>query len=882
MLKKIIPLTFILAVIAGACFAAEETLPFRDTSLSFEERALDLVSRLTAEEKFMLLSETQEAVPRLGVGEYYFGNEALHGIVRPGNFTVFPQAIALGATWDPDLIQRVTTAMSDEARGRHNEHGRKMVARYSGLLAFWSPTVNMARDPRWGRTAETYGEDPWLSSRIGVAFVKGLQGNDPRYLKAVSSPKHYVANNEEHNRLECDARMSERALREYYLPAFRACITEGGAYSIMSAYNAVNSIPCTASKKLLTDILRGEWGFKGYVVSDCGAVSNLIYHHTYSESTRAAAAHAVNAGLDLECGSTKTMTNGMPGAIKFGLTDMETVDRAVYRVMLARMRLGMFDPPEMVPYNSIPAEVVGCPEHQQLALRTSQESIVLLKNEDAGGGKLLPLDLSKIKTIAVTGPNSAICRFGDYSGSPLNPPVNPLEGLRNRLGGSVEILHSEWVPAPTEDDFKPVTGAGLRTEDGENGLTAQYFGNKKFSGDPSGTRIETAIDIDTINKPPDPIYPPGSFSVRWTGRLAPHVSGSHRFRLTFAGGARVFLDGKLLINEKPEKKKAFKAGESFNIVKAANKVARTATFEAGLEAGREYDLVIEYLKTGTAAIAKLEWIHPAENRDAKLAAEMEMIEKSDIAIVFLGIGLEQEREGHDKDTLDLPGDQRDYIRSVLQHNPRTIVVLINGSPLSINWINDNVPAIVEAWYPGEQGGNAIADVLTGSFNPSGRLPVTFYKSTGELPAFDDYEVFNKRTYMYMETVPLYPFGYGLSYTGFEYSNISVDNRTAAAGDTVNVSFSVKNTGSRAGGEVAQLYVRDVKASVKRPNRQLRGFRRISLDPGETASVTIPLKVGDLGFWDDARGGWFVEPGEFEIMVGASSADIRLRDVLIVK
>ncbi|MFA6449115.1 MAG: glycoside hydrolase family 3 C-terminal domain-containing protein [bacterium] len=888
-MKKIICLAtvFLIAIISSSFNKAsaeemkkDESMPFWNTKLSFEERAKDLLSRLTLEEKVSLLSETEDAIPRLGVSKYYLGNEALHGVVRPGAFTVFPMAIALAATWDPDLLFTITTAISDEARGKTNLFKGEMQCQYCGLLTFWSPTINIARDPRWGRTPETYGEDPYLTGRLAVSFVKGLQGNDPKYLKVVSTPKHYAANNEDHNRSECNAKISERSLREYYLPHFRDAIVEGGAYSIMGAYNAINAVPCNANKKLMTEILRDEWGFNGFVVTDCGAVGNLINWHKYSKDGKNAAADTINSGVDLECGGDQIMKRNLPESLKTGLTTQETIDRAAYRMILARMKLGMFDPPEMVPFSKISPDEVGSKAHQELARQASRESIVLLKNEKVGGKKLLPIDTSKIKTIAVVGPNANVARFGDYSGTSVYDPITPLMGIKNKVVDNVKVNFVQWTLSAGASDFVSVEPENLRNG-GEKGLKAEYFNNKKFEGTPSTMRTDAKIDIDTMNKPPDPAIPAIGFSVRWTGKLVPSVSGDHSLSILAKGGARLYLDGKLIAEKQLLGKTKMKAGQPLGNSAFVKDTVQRVKANLALEAGREYDIKVEFIHESGSAFAKLEWMHPTVNIDAARAKELETIKNSDIALVFLGIGLDQEREGIDRADLDLPFDQREYIRQVYAANPKTVVILISGSPLSINWIKDNVPAIIEAWYPGEQGGNAIADVLFGDYNPAGRLPFTFFKSVDDLAPFDDYEVTHGRTYMYFTKEPLYPFGYGLSYSGFEYGDLSIDKKKAKESDTVNVSFNVKNTGDADGDEVVQLYIHNVESPVIQPAKQLRGFKRIHLKKGETTTVTLPLLVKNLAFWDDRTNKFFVEPGAFDILVGASSNDIKLKSKIEV-
>jgi beta-glucosidase len=685
---------------------------FENPAADIENRVNNLISLMTVQEKISLLNEVAPAIPRLGVPKYDHGNEALHGVVRPGKFTVFPQAIGLSATWNPDLIYRVSDAISDEARARWNElgQGKDQKEKYSDLLAFWSPTVNMARDPRWGRTPETYGEDPYLTSRIGVAFVRGLQGNDPKYLKVVSTPKHFAANNEEHNRFECNAVISERALRSYYLPAFKALVTEGKAAAIMSSYNAINGVPNTANRWLLTDVLRNEWGFDGYVVSDCGAPGHVIDKHKYTATREDAAAVSMKAGLDLECSGycpeCYIYRDYLPRAYDMGKVTGAEIDRALSRVLKARFKLGLFDDPSLNPYTKIPPSLVGCPDHQQLALETARQSIVLLKNEKS----MLPLDIKKLKRIAVLGINANTCEFGDYSGVPLNNPVSPFEGISKKAGPEIKVETLPWLP-----------------------------------NQPQG---------------------PGAYT-----------------------------------------------------------------------------------------------------REKKLAAG------SDLVIAVMGINKTIEMEGLDRTSLELPSDQTLFLQAIHQVNKNIIVVLVAGSSLAIPWIQENIPAIVNAWYPGEQGGNAIADVLFGDYNPAGRLPLTFYNAVEELPPFDDYDVFKGRTYMYFEGKPLYPFGYGLSYSTFEYSNISVEQKSIRIRDTLKVTIDIKNMGPFDGDEVVQLYLRNHNPVGKMPDKRLRAFQRISLKAGEVKTLTFSLTRDDLAFWNSANE-FELKQGIYKILVGASSADIR--------
>ncbi|MEW6202206.1 MAG: glycoside hydrolase family 3 C-terminal domain-containing protein [bacterium] len=863
-----------------------QPMPFQDHTLSVEKRTADLLSRLTLDEKVMLLAHRNEDIPRLGVKRYIYGNEGLHGVMHGGKFTVFPQAIALSSTWNTDLMLEVATAISDEARAKHNQVIKGEIPDPgTGFLSFWSPDINITRDPRWGRTPETYGEDPYMEGSMCVAFVQGLQGSDPKYIKTVATPKHYVANNEEYNRFECNAIISERALREYYLAPFEMCVREADAQSIMAAYNAVNGIPCNADRRLLTDVLRGEWGFDGYVVTDCNALFEMIRAHRYVSTGKEAAAAALNAGIDLECGSDQILKNHVHAALKSGLMTEETLNQAVARILKVRFRLGLFDPPEMIPYSTIPPDVIASEKHRQLARRAAQESIVLLKNDKVNDKPLLPLDLKDIKSIAVVGPKASVCEFGDYSGEPAYEPITPLAGIRNKVGNQVKVNYVEWMPMLDSADFTVLTGEYLLPSEGKKGiygLKAEYFNNNKLAGEPVATRIDPAINIDPLSAAPDTTIPYGKFSVRWTGKLVPDFSGGYRFAVTTKGRARLYLDGKLLAESEGKIIPTPKTGEAFNLDWMNRLRTEKLTANATLEAGKTYNIELDYIYVDGDALVRLEWAHPTPEKMKARKRELETISNSDAVIAVLGIGREQEREAIDRPDLDLPFDQEDYIRQVIAANPKTVVVLINGSPLSINWISGNVPAIIDAWYPGEQGGNAIADVLFGDYNPAGRLPFTFYKSVDDLLPFDDYEVSRGRTYMYFEKEPLYPFGYGLSYTTYEYTNIGVDKKTATESDTITVSMDVKNTGGRDGDEVVQLYVRVLESSVKQPLKRLKGYRRIHLKRGEAQTVSIPLAVKDLRFWDERNNRFVVEPGEFEILVGASAGDIRLREKIEVK
>lgn len=736
---------------------------FKNENMPAHERIMDLLSVLSVEEKISLLRATSPGIPRLDIEKYYHGNEALHGVVRPGPFTVFPQAIGLAAMWNPELHYRIASVISDEARARWNEleQGKKQVGQFSDLLTFWSPTVNMARDPRWGRMPETYGEDPYLSGVLGTAFVKGLQGTDDRYLKVVATPKHFAANNEEHNRFECNPQITERQLREYYFPAFEDCIIKGGAASIMTAYNAINDIPCTLNSWLIQKVLREEWGFNGYVVSDCGGPSLLLTGHQYVKTKEAAATLSIKAGLDLECGD-DVYIEPLLKAWELGMVTDADIDSAAYRILRARMKLGLFDNPRHNPYNYLSPSIVGSPEHKALALEAARQSMVLLKNDK----NMLPIRPEKIKSIAVVGINAGNCEFGDYSGTPVGEAVSVLQGIRNRVGNQVSVLYAPWISSV--DGYELISASYF-----PEGLQAEYFTNRELQGSPK-VRVDDWINFEPVNQAPDPFLPASPLSVRWTGKLKPSVSGVYTFGFQTDDGCRLYIDGERMINE----------------WKTQGVTTNYATVE--LVAGKEYEIKAEYFDNGGDAVAKLYWKTPdigTKDRLSLFGEAGQIVRKSDLVVAVLGINKSIEREGQDRYDITLPKDQEEFIREIYQANPNTVVVLVAGSSLAINWVNDHIPAILNAWYPGEQGGTAVAEVLFGDYNPAGRLPLTYYNNLDELPAFDDYDITKGRTYQYFTGKPLYPFGYGLSYTTFLYQDLQV--KPAVEGDSLHISFQLK-------------------------------------------------------------------------------------------
>lgn len=701
-------------------FAMEKKPAYLDESLSFEERAKDLVSRMTLEEKVTQMLHSSPAIPRLGIPAYNWWNEALHGVARAGVATVFPQAIGIAATFDEDLVYRIADVISTEGRAKYHENVRKGDRDIYKGLTFWSPNINIFRDPRWGRGHETYGEDPYLTGRLGVAFVKGIQGNDKKYLKAAACAKHYaVHSGPEAERHSFNAIASVKDMRETYLPAFKELVKEADVEAVMGAYNRTNGEPCCGSKTLLIDILREEWGFKGHVTSDCWAIKDFHEGHMVTKTAPESVAMALKNGCDLNCGN---LFGNLLIAHKEGLVTEEDIDKAVIRLFTTRMKLGMFDDPKNVPFSDTPYELNSCDEHSDFSVEVAKKTLVLLKNE----GNLLPLDKKKLKAIAVIGPNadSRDALQGNYFGT-SDRYVTVLDGIRKAVGNDVRIYYSE--------------------------------------------------------------------------------------------GCHLYKD-------------------------------RSSVLTA-----------------------------PRDRFGEALAAA----ERSDVVIMCLG--LDATIEGEEGDTgnefasgdkldLNLPGLQQELLEKVYATGKPVVLVLLSGSALAVKWADEHIPAIIQAWYPGGRGGEAVASLLFGEYSPSGRLPVTFYATSEELPDFRDYSMKN-RTYRYMENEALYPFGYGLSYTRFEYSPIRAEKTTIKAGESIRCSITVRNVGSMASEETVQLYLKDVEASVEVPRWQLNGIRKVFLEPGSEQEVTFTLTPRQMALIDN-DGKAILEPGTFEIYIGGSQPDAR--------
>ena len=860
-LSKIIVLSAL--ALMSSHIKAQEKLPYFNTDLSFDERVDDLVARMTLEEKVGQMMNDAPAIPRLKVPAYQYWNECLHGVARAGLATVFPQAIGLAATWDTDLIFRSATAISDEARAKHHEALRNnSFERYEGLT-YWTPNINIFRDPRWGRGQETYGEDPYLTSRMGVNFVKGMQGDDPKYLKLVATPKHFaVHSGPEPERHFFDAITTERDLYDTYLPAFEATVVEGKAYSIMAAYNRYMGVPCCASHQLLDDILRKDWGFKGYVVSDCGAIRDIHDYHNFADSKEEAAAVSVQAGCDLNCGRRYSyLTN----AVAIGDITEDEIDVSLKRILKARFLLGMFDPADKVPYADLPMSVVSSEKHKALSYETAQKSIVLLKNEN----KTLPLK-KDLKSIAVIGPNANDLEvlLGNYNGFPAQY-FTPLDGIKDKVSNDTKVYYEVGTDLISKEPAMSLIPATALSFKNSKGLQAKYYNNQDFSGNPLVTRVEDVVNSNWNLYPVDGLDD-ANFSIEYTGNIKAEVSGDYDLGMQGHGAYKLYIDGKLLID---------------NMDAPKRKVLKKTL---ALEKGKSYDVKIQYFHKGVPAKLKFLW---ASKDKSSFDKALEIAKKSEVVIFFGGISSAVEGEqmrvnhegfdGGDKKDIELPATQKELLKALHATGKPVILVLLNGSALAVNWENDNLPAIVEAWYPGELGGKAIADVLFGDYNPSGRLPVTFYKTVKDLSPFVNYSM-KGRTYRYFEGEVLYPFGYGLSYTTFEYDKLKLSDTKINTTGTTKVSIQVKNTGDQIGDEVVQLYIKDIESSVKRPLKELKGIERISLKPGKSTTVTFEISPKDLSFFDIPQHKKIVEPGMFEIGIGTSSNNFKTVKLEVIK
>ena len=827
-------------------------LPYTNPQLSPEQRATDLVHRMTLAEKASEMQNNSAAVPRLDVPAYQWWSEALHGVINDG-VTEYPEPVGLAATFDPQGIHTMAAQIGIEGRIKHVQNVREGHTGIMGGLDFWSPNLNIFRDPRWGRGQETYGEDPFLTGRMGVAYVTGLQGDDPKYYLAIATPKHFaVHSGPEPTRHFADVDVSKHDEVDTYEPAFRAAIVEGKAGSVMCAYNAINGQPACANQYLLQDQLRGKWGFQGYVVSDCDAVRDVAANHRYRASQAQGAAISVIRGMDNEC-VTFSSRFGEPvdqayiDAVQKGYLPESTLDTALIRLFTARMKLGMFDPPSMVPYTRIDEKELDSAAHRAQARRLANESMVLLKNDG-----MLPLK-PEIRNVAVIGPlaDQTTPLIGNYAGRPTHI-VSVLDGLR------AEFPHAtfNFVPGTRflRPDGTPVPEALLTTPDGKPGLKAEYNeGRQGFDDKPKPLvdRIEPAVKLTSASLPAE-VAGRKRFGVQWSGTLTPTETGDYLIGLRCNGSTSISVNGRQIANSY--------GGDLEPVMGRVH-----------LEKGSKVTLNIDYGAQPANAHAELIWsrVDNSVSPEAVAAAR-----KADAVVAVVGITSKLEGEempvsepgfqGGDRTSLDLPQPEEDLVEAVAAAGKPLAVVLINGSALSVNWINQHANAVLEAWYPGEEGGAAVAETLSGRNNPAGRLPVTFYKGTDQLPNFEDYGMAN-RTYRYFTGTPLFPFGYGLSYTKFAYRDLILSARTLDGGQPLGADVTVSNTGSLAGDEVVQLYL-NFPDVTGRPRVALRGLQRIHLDAGQSQAVHFQLTPRDLGMVTE-HGDPIVSDGDYTLSIG---------------
>jgi beta-glucosidase len=841
-------LALFLAALSSTTFAQPPNAPYLNPSLSPEKRAADLVSRMTLEERVLQMQNSAPAIPRLGVPVYNWWNEALHGVAQH-RATVFPEPIGLGASFDSELVHKVADAISTEARAKFHEAMRRPpvteVAPGSApgriaYLDYWSPNINIFRDPRWGRGQETYGEDPFLTSRLGVAFVKGMQGDDPRYLKTIATPKHFaVHSGPEPQRHSFNVKVSEYDLVNTYLYAFKASIIEGKADSIMCVYNAVDGVPGCASTDLLQKRLRDQWGFKGYVVSDCGAIGDIYRSHKYVATQGAASVAAVKAGTDLTCGAEY---KSLLDEVKAGTITEAEITRAAERLFEARIRLGMFDPPDRVAFTKIPYSVNDSAPHRQLARDAERKAIVLLKNQ----GGVLPLKPT-IGTIAVVGPSAddPVGLLGNYNGI-SSKQVTPLEGVARQFANAkvryaLGANYTATTPAL-------VVSSVLTPPDGKGaGLLAEYWDNAEFQGQPKLRRTESRVYFDSFMEEPAVMAAINGdkYSIRWTGTFTPPVTGEYVVSARTGqwnrnGKIKLFLDDKEANPSGPAGARPAGLGpgqgQGQGPGQGPGPGMRRGAPPMTLEGGHRYAVRVEFQQTGPEGSAELNWIPPA----SMLLAEAEKVAKeSDTVIVCVGLNGSQEGEGHDRTAIELPETQEILVKKMIAAGKPVVVVLTSGSALAVTDAAEHAAAVLSAWYGGEEAGTAIAETLAGTNNPAGRLPVTFYKSTSQLPEFTDYNM-KGHTYRYFNGEPLYPFGFGLSYSTFQYSDLSA-KRTAKGAE---VRATVKNTSKVDGDEVVQLYVGG-GAGADAPIRNLKGFQRIHLRAGESRQVTFTVATSEL-------------------------------------
>jgi beta-glucosidase len=865
---------------ALAAVAPAQQPAWLNPDLPASQRAHDLVGRMTLEEKAQQLEDWATSIPRLGVPDYQTWNEALHGVARAGYATVFPQAIGMAATWDPSIIHNMGNVISDEARAKYNQAQREGNHRIFYGLTFWSPNINIFRDPRWGRGQETYGEDPFLTGRLGIAFIGGVQGNDPDHLRAVATSKHFaVHSGPESLRHGFNVDPSPRDLEETYLPAFRATVTEGHVQSVMCAYNSIDEWPACTNKMLLQQHLREAWGFKGFVVSDCGAIVDVNQGHKKTPDILHSAALALQAGTDLSCSIWTPGFNTLAEAAKQGLVSEDLITKAAERLYTARFQLGLFDPQGSNPLDKVPFSDAASDEHRRISLKAAEESIVLLKNTG-----ILPLKREP-GHIAVIGPTAdqLTSILGNYVGTPLHP-VTPLEGIFNQFRSSPVLYAQGSTLAEGVGVPVPRTVFGLN-----KGLTTEFFATPDWTGRPVAIETEPAIQTDWENARPVPQLDTHNYSVRWTGTITAPAPGHYVFTLEPGDSFpyspeesyRFVLDGKVLSEGSLRAGHDLSAMGNFKAAPGASPTAppvetfaKVPSIPVDFTDTNIHDIRIEYSHSGDRAGGglTLKWEAPPQ---VLLDEAVARAKESDVVLAFVGLSPQLEGEempikipgfsGGDRTSLDLPEPQQKLLEALAATGKPLIVVLQSGSAVALNWANEHAAAVLEAWYPGVEGGAAIARTLAGENNPAGRLPVTFYASLDGLPDFTDYG-FKNRTYRYYTGKPLWGFGYGLSYTKFKYGEVNLSSASLKAGDSLTATVTVTNTGSIAGDEVVEAYVKTPQPGG--PIQSLVGFERISLAPGASKKVRLTIDPRSLSSVDD-QGNRAILAGKYTLYLGGA-------------
>lgn len=838
-----------------SCLSAQDIVPYQNPSLPVDRRVDDLVSRMNIDEKISQLHFDAVTIPRLGLKQWGYWSEGLHGVARWKEATVFPQVIGLGSTWNPELIKKMSNVIGVEARIFNNLHGKG--------LTYFSPTINLARDPRWGRTEEAYSEDPYLTARMGVAFVKGLQGNDPNYTLAAATVKHFVADNSEFQRSISSSYTDMRDLREYYMPAFEAAIKEAQAVSIMCTYRGLNGIPNCANKWLLDKVLRNEWGFNGYVVSDCWAISDIVNRQQFVKENEKAVQLAILAGTDLNCGD--YYIKYIKSTYEKGYIRESDIDLALKRVLKSRFMMGDLDPKEKVPYRNIPDTLLNCSESQKLALDIARQSIVLMKNDYSA----LPLKKDKVKSIAVIGIKAEEPEYGGYTGYP-NQAVTILQGIQSLTGaardGFIKLKAARFHEGSYITKIIDFSTFEKQNNNEEGRLHVLEIKNNDWLMFKSIDLADGAKSINTIAASKD-------------------KGCTIEIRLDKKDGE---LIGTIKIDDTGDWKMLKTVTTSLKNCKGIHDIYFLVNGSEGILANLEsFKFIPEkenYTLTRTPVTVKYaRGCNVTGDDKSGFEAALKIAKECEQVVFVYGTDLTVANEGLDPANLNIPAIQRELLKKVYAVNPKVVLLLAVGFPMIVDWEKQNIPAIAGVWFGGQAQGTAVADVLFGNYNPGGKLPMTWYKSVDQLPPFTDYRHrLHNRTYLYFNNEVLFPFGFGLSYTSFEYSNMKTNKETYNDNETITLSIDIKNTGNVAGSEVVQLYYHDKESSIKTPLKKLIQFERISLNPGVKKTITFTFRAQDLGFWDIKRNSFIVETGKFQLMAGSSSADFRKTKEITVK